>query len=123
MLRQGSRFTTQAVGPTGGTYLYMAPECILMFVEASVQTDMWSLGATYLELLTGSVPWVIKKQRELATLMAAKTPPHALAHLSDRHSFLGGLVNYDPSSRPTASEVVQFFKSELDLASRYGYKW
>ncbi|XP_072572102.1 uncharacterized protein [Paramormyrops kingsleyae] len=123
MLRQGSRFTTQAVGPIGGTYLYMAPECILMFEEASVQTDMWSLGATYLELLTGSVPWVIKKQRELATLMAAKAPPHALAHLSDRHSFLGGLVNYDPSSRPTASEVVKFLKSELDLAGRYGYKW
>lgn len=122
MLRQGSRFTTQAVGPAGGTYLYMASECILMFEEASIQTDMWCLGATYLELLTGSVLWVIKKQWELATLMAAKTQPPVFAHLSDRHSFHGGLVNYDPS-RPTASAVVKFLKSELDLDSRYGYKW
>nr|XP_024657950.1 mitogen-activated protein kinase kinase kinase 2-like isoform X1 [Maylandia zebra] len=123
MLRQGSKFTAQATGPAGGTYLYMAPECILMFEEASFQTDMWSLGATYLEILTGSAPWMVKKQRELAALMATKTPPHALSHLSDKNSFLGGLVSYDPDSRPSASDVVKFLKSGLDLTSRYGYKW
>ncbi|KAL3999933.1 mitogen-activated protein kinase kinase 6 [Sarotherodon galilaeus] len=123
MLRQGSKFTAQAIGPAGGTYLYMAPECILMFEEASFQTDMWSLGATYLEILTWSAPWIVKKQRELAALMATKTPPHALSHLSDKHSFLGGLVSYDPDSRPSASDVVKFLKSGLDLTSRYGYKW
>ncbi|XP_005952904.1 probable serine/threonine-protein kinase MARK-A isoform X2 [Haplochromis burtoni] len=123
MLRQGSKFTAQATGPAGGTYLYMAPECILMFEEASFQTDMWSLGATYLEILTGSAPWMVKKQRELAALMATKTPPHALSHLSDKNSFLGDLVSYDPDSRPSASDVVKFLKSGLDLTSRYGYKW
>ncbi|KAL3976512.1 low-density lipoprotein receptor-related protein 1 (alpha-2-macroglobulin receptor) [Sarotherodon galilaeus] len=70
MLRQGSKFTAQAIGPTGGTYLYMAPECILMFEESSFQTDMWSLGATYLEILTGSAPWIVKKQRELSWRLA-----------------------------------------------------
>uniref|UniRef100_A0A3P9DKD0 Protein kinase domain-containing protein n=1 Tax=Maylandia zebra TaxID=106582 RepID=A0A3P9DKD0_9CICH len=96
----------------------MAPECILMFEEASFQTDMWSLGATYLEILTGSAPWMVKKQRELAALMATKTPPHALSHLSDKNSFLGGLVSYDPDSRPSASDVVKFLKSGLDLTSK-----
>ncbi|XP_019222446.1 serine/threonine-protein kinase mos-like isoform X1 [Oreochromis niloticus] len=62
MLRQGSKFTAQVIGPAGGTYLYMAPECILMFEEASFQTDMWSLGATYLEILTGSAPWTVKNK-------------------------------------------------------------
>ncbi|KAL4009284.1 hypothetical protein ACER0C_003136 [Sarotherodon galilaeus] len=84
-----------AVGPTAGTYLYMAPECIVMFGEALFQTDMRSLGATYLEILMSYAPWVVKTQSELATLMATKTPPHAL-HISVTHSVLGGLVNYDP---------------------------
>ncbi|XP_034551812.1 mitogen-activated protein kinase kinase kinase NPK1-like [Notolabrus celidotus] len=123
MLRKGSRFTTEAVGPTGGTYLYMAPECLLNFEEASWQTDMWSLGVTFLELLTGSVPWVVNKQRELAALLVIKTPPHALAHLSERYSYLSGLVDYEASSRPTASDVVQLIKSGLDLSGRYGYSW
>ncbi|XP_036977900.1 mitogen-activated protein kinase kinase kinase NPK1-like isoform X4 [Acanthopagrus latus] len=122
-IRQGSRLSAQAVGPAGGTFLYMAPECILHFTEATGQTDMWSLGATYLEVLTGSAPWSVCKQRELAMLLRAQTPPHALAQLDPKFSYLGGLLSYDASSRATASEVVTFLKSILDLANRYGYKW
>ncbi|XP_039459665.1 L-type lectin-domain containing receptor kinase V.5-like [Oreochromis aureus] len=123
MLRQGSKFTAQVIGPAGGTYLYMAPECILMFEEASFQTDMWSLGATYLEIWTGPLRGLLKTKRTGCTNGHQKTPPHALSHLSDKHSFLGGLVSYDPDSRPSASDVVKFLKSGLDLTSRYGYKW
>ncbi|XP_041922182.1 mitogen-activated protein kinase kinase kinase 3-like isoform X1 [Alosa sapidissima] len=124
-LRQGSRAQGQAVGPMGGTFLYMAPECILHFQDASWYTDMWSLGATYLELFTRSSPWLIRKQRELAALMASKTPPHALQSLNEKYHFLGTLLNYEPQSRPNASGVVEFLKSGLglDLESRYGYKW
>nr|XP_033476450.1 mitogen-activated protein kinase kinase 4-like [Epinephelus lanceolatus] len=122
-IRQGSRLSTQAVGPASGTALYMASECILHFMEASGQTDMWSLGATYLEVLIGSAPWSVSKQRELAMLLTAQTPPHALAQLEPKFAFLGGLLSYDASSRATASEVVTILKSIFDLASRYGYKW
>lgn len=124
-LRQGSRMEGRAVGPTGGTFLYMAPECILFFQDASWTTDMWSLGATYLELFTRSTPWVVRRQRELAALMTSKTPPHALQSLNEKYHFLFSLLNYEPQSRPTASEVVEFLKSGigLDLESRYGYKW
>ncbi|KAL2083814.1 hypothetical protein ACEWY4_021587 [Coilia grayii] len=124
-LRQGSRLQGQAVGPMGGTLLYMAPECILHFQDSSWSTDMWSLGATYLELFTRSTPWAIRKQRELAALMASKTPPHALLSLSEKYHFLCLLLNYEPQSRTTASEVVEFFKTGLglDLESRHGYKW
>lgn len=65
MLRQGSRFTSQTVGPVGGTFMYMAQECMLCFEEANFLTDMWSLGVTYLELLTRSVAWMVKNQKQL----------------------------------------------------------
>lgn len=122
-IRQGSRISTQAVGPAGGTFLYMAPECVLHFADASTKTDMWSLGATYLELFTGSAPWSVKKQRELALLLSKEAPPHGLSQLVDQLSFLGGLLSYQAGLRPDASEVVTFLKSLVDLPTRYGYSW
>ncbi|KAK0143090.1 putative cysteine-rich receptor-like protein kinase 43 [Merluccius polli] len=87
-LRQGSRLQAQGVGPIGGTYLYMAPECILHFEEASYWTDMVP-GATYVELFTRSSPWVVKKQRELSALMAANMPPHAVDKLDESQGRTG----------------------------------
>ncbi|CAM4574900.1 unnamed protein product [Leuciscus chuanchicus] len=49
VLRQGSRLTGGRIGPMGGTFLYMAPECLVEFEQASRGSDIWSLGATYLE--------------------------------------------------------------------------
>lgn len=114
---------SHAAGPVGGTYLYMAPECFISFQEASCYSDIWSLGATYVELFTGSLPWHVKKQRELATLMSANTPPHGLSLLSDSYSFVAELMNYDPLMRPSASKIVQKLKSLVDLKARYGFKW
>lgn len=114
---------SHAAGPVGGTYLYMAPVCFISFQEASCYSDIWSLGATYVELFTGSLPWHVKKQRELATLMSANTPPHGLSLLSDSYSFVAELMNYDPLMRPSASKIVQKLKSLVDLKARYGFKW
>ena len=80
---------------------------------------MWSLGG----VLTGSAPWSVSKQRELAMLLNAQTPTHALAQLDPKFAFLAGLLSYDASTRATMFEVVTLLKSILDLANRYGYKW
>ncbi|KAL0152293.1 hypothetical protein M9458_052016, partial [Cirrhinus mrigala] len=64
ILRQGSRLTGAGIGPMGGTFLYMAPECLIEFEQASRSSDIWSLGATYLELFTKSAPWTVKKTKE-----------------------------------------------------------
>lgn len=109
----------------GGTFLYMAPECLVEFEQASRSSDIWSLGATYLEIFTKSVPWTEKNQRELCSLMAKKVPPHALQHLSDKYQFIGTMLHYDVASRPEASSVVLSLKTVEgpDLKSRYGYEW
>ncbi|XP_041839939.1 mitogen-activated protein kinase kinase kinase 1b-like isoform X2 [Melanotaenia boesemani] len=123
ILRQGSRQLSHAVGPTGGTLLYMAPECVVKYQDASFQTDVWSLGATIVEIFTGSFPWTVRKQKELAALMAAGTPPHALTQLEGRCDYLHSIFSYNPSERPTASQIVELIKSQVDLQSRYGYTW
>jgi serine/threonine protein kinase len=46
-----------AIGPIGGTLPYMAPELILGEQEPSVQTDVFSLGVTLYQVLTGEHPY------------------------------------------------------------------
>ncbi|XP_063076098.1 uncharacterized protein LOC134466134 [Engraulis encrasicolus] len=74
---------------------------------------MWSLGATYLEVFTQSTPWAVKAIHELHVLMAKQTPPHGLKHLDEQYKELTLLLSYQPAARPTASDVVAFFKSGL----------
>lgn len=124
LLRQGSRVTGERVGPMGGTFLYMAPECLIQYEQAADTSDIWSLGATYLELFTTSAPWTVKNQRQLCGLMVAQTPPHALQHLPDTYRFVSYMLKYDPAARPNASFVVKTLKEVdgPDLENRYGIK-
>ncbi|MGH0125521.1 UNVERIFIED_CONTAM: hypothetical protein FKN15_043371 [Acipenser sinensis] len=39
-LRLGSRTVAQVAGPQGGTALYMAPECMINFMQPSVKSDV-----------------------------------------------------------------------------------
>ncbi|XP_067245352.1 uncharacterized protein [Chanodichthys erythropterus] len=125
VLRQGSRLTGGRIGPMGGTFLYMAPECLVEFEQASRSSDIWSLGATYLEIFTKTAPWTVKNQRQLCGLMATKVPPHALQHLNDKYRFIDQMLLYDAAARPEASSVVLSIKTleGLDFKSRYGYEW
>ncbi|XP_073729099.1 uncharacterized protein [Misgurnus anguillicaudatus] len=125
VLRQGSRVTEGRLGPMGGTFLYMAPECLIEFEEASRSSDIWSLGATYLELFTKLKPWTVKNQKQLSGLMTKNAQPHALEHLCEKYSFIAMMLHYDPASRPEASSVVLSLKKVEgpDYLSRYGYTW
>nr|XP_055056181.1 uncharacterized protein LOC129440716 [Misgurnus anguillicaudatus]XP_055056182.1 uncharacterized protein LOC129440716 [Misgurnus anguillicaudatus] len=125
VLRQGSRITEGRLGPMGGTFLYMAPECLIEFEEASRSSYIWSLGATYLELFTKLKPWTVKNQKQLSGLMTKNAQPHALEHLCEKYSFIAMMLHYDPASRPEASSVVLSLKKVEgpDYLSRYGYTW
>lgn len=46
-----------AIGPIGGTLPYMAPEIVLGGRDPSVQTDIFSLGVTLYQVLTGEHPY------------------------------------------------------------------
>jgi serine/threonine protein kinase len=46
-----------AIGPIGGTLPYMAPEIVFGGREPSVQTDIFSLGVTLYQVLTGEHPY------------------------------------------------------------------
>ncbi|KAI8382918.1 kinase-like domain-containing protein [Blakeslea trispora] len=89
-----------------GTLYWMAPEVLKN--EYSPKVDIWSLGCTVLEMITGEHPWM-----ELTTLAAlyqiglhnAPTIPDYLSESAQ--DFLRQCFKIDPKDRPTASELLQ----------------
>lgn len=125
-LKQGSKISGAVHGPLGGTALYMAPECMLTYSTCTQYSDMWSLGITFLELYTNTMPWSIKNCKQLCQLMAQETPPHALSQIDPAYSeLIMACVNYTPTARKSATDVVQLLKSleNTDLEKHYGYQW
>lgn len=68
LLRSPLRERLTAEGEFAGTPDYMAPECLRSTLAASAQSDLYSLGVTFYEILTGERPLV------------SWPPPSALNH-------------------------------------------
>mmetsp|Transcript_131690 Transcript_131690/g.232843 ORF Transcript_131690/g.232843 Transcript_131690/m.232843 type:complete len:514 (-) Transcript_131690:280-1821(-) len=101
-----------------GTPAYMAPEVVDREAAYSSKADLWSVGVSALELLTGKRPFVgddckrtyerIRSYSNLDALLASTGNPmewHALS--SGARDFLRSLLQADPDKRPAASEALQ----------------
>jgi serine/threonine protein kinase len=90
----------------------MAPE-VIELKGISYAADIWSLGCTVIELLTGSPPYGgLQSMTALFRIVQDERPPFP-DNLSDElFDFLTQCFQKDPSKRPTASELLkhQFIK-------------
>jgi len=88
-----------------GTPYWMAPEIIQMsaFTTAS---DIWSLGCTILELLTGEPPYFeLKPITALYRIVQDEHPPLPSDLSPALLSFVTMCFTRDPAARPTASQL------------------
>ena len=88
-----------------GTPYWMAPEIIQMsaFTTAS---DIWSLGCTILELLTGEPPYYeLKPITALYRIVQDEHPPLPSDLSPALLSFVTMCFTRDPAARPTASQL------------------
>jgi mitogen-activated protein kinase kinase kinase len=106
-----------------GTPNFMAPEVITksQFLPPS---DVWSLGATVLEMLTGHAPFGSGRDENIATVLfriaSLTAPPHAeypreLDNDPDLTGFLDCCFAIDPSLRATATALIEYM-DERDLS-------
>ncbi|XP_059166504.1 uncharacterized protein LOC131948825 [Physella acuta] len=93
-----------------GTFKWMAPEIILgEKAPYTVKADIWSVGCTVVEMLTGKPPFhnLGHPQRILKMLGKIKPEyqlnPEASQELQD---FLDAIFIYNPSDRPSAYELI-----------------
>lgn len=96
-------------GAVMGTFLYMPLEAMQQNATPTYEWDVFSLGVTFYELLSGRMPFPAKSFPELvqkleagkvAPLRCADKPPTALRTL------ITDMLAKDPTERPTALEVV-----------------
>jgi len=67
-----------SVGAVVGTSAYMAPECIVGAVPSTVRSEIYSLGVTFFELLTGELPDPAHRIRGLTDDTVEAPDPRAL---------------------------------------------
>lgn len=93
-----------------GSPYWMAPE-VARRSGHSYPADIWSVGCTLIEILTGKPPWsdVSANVREvLAIIASAVKPPKYPSGLSaECYSFLDNCLQIDPEVRATAEQLFQ----------------
>lgn len=90
-----------------GTPYWMAPEVIEMSA-CGPTSDIWSLGCTVIELLTGAPPYFeLGPMSALFNIVEDRHPPLPENLNEIVRSFLKVCFKKDPRQRPTAAELVE----------------
>ncbi|KAK8952064.1 Mitogen-activated protein kinase kinase kinase YODA [Platanthera zijinensis] len=91
-----------------GSPYWMAPEVIMNVSGYNLSVDIWSLGCTVLEMATSKPPWSqFEGVAAIFKIGNSKDIPDIPEHLSsEAKSFLRLCLLRDPSSRPTATQLM-----------------
>jgi serine/threonine protein kinase len=104
-----------------GTPLFMAPEVVLQSGYGR-QSDIWSLGCTVIEMITGRPPWSRFKTQVSALFHIASTdqPPELPAWISvHAKEFILLCMRRDPQQRANAVALLQHpFVANVVIESR-----
>ena len=96
---------------TSGTIAYMAPELFTKSPSAVKATDIWALGATLYELMTGEL--LFFGQGGVVQLKGAELPELSVSYSQDLRDTVMSCLNMDTWFRPTASELSEYGTSKL----------
>ena len=96
--------------PFVGTLTYAAPEMISPVREIDCQADVYSLGVTAYEVLTGKTPFWNVPLQDLPAAHLRETPPSARRWVPALHreinELLLAMLAKQPVHRPTMQEVI-----------------
>ena len=96
--------------PLVGTIHYIAPEVLFSALGGDTPSDIYSLGVTLFEMLTGRLPFDSDEIAELANQHRQELPGNlrvAVPHLPTRAARLAQqMLAKEPLRRPTAADLV-----------------
>jgi len=86
-----------------GSWYYMAPEQRIKSHDATPASDIYALGMSWYEMLTGDTP-------DPTQIVAGDyDPPSANVEINE---FIGKMLKYKASERPTIDEVLEFVEKK-----------
>lgn len=89
---------------TGGTFAYMAPERFIEGTPPMPESDIWALGATLYEIITGDAPYGndggSKQANGTQVPKIKQSVPDAVKEL------IYSCLAFEPKERPTARQIV-----------------
>ncbi|KAG2224361.1 hypothetical protein INT45_006761, partial [Circinella minor] len=89
-----------------GTVFWMAPE-VVKGSSYSAKIDIWSLGCTVIEMLTGKKPWLdLNMLAALYSLGKYQAPPLPEEVSDEAKDFLNQCFIINPDDRPTAADLL-----------------
>lgn len=98
----------------GGTRAYMAPERFSGVSDA--KTDVWALGATAYEMITGNAPY--GDHGGLAQTPGEPVPPLDKPGFdSELEKLIDSMLDPDPARRPTPAEIRRLTERYLETGS------
>jgi serine/threonine-protein kinase len=96
-----------ATRPLAGTLAYIAPEMVTSTMAAGPRSDLYSLGVTLYEMVSGQRPWESDDPAELATLHREARPTDIRALRPDTPETVANLIHSmlakDPLRRPASA--------------------
>ncbi|KAI8082638.1 kinase-like domain-containing protein [Gilbertella persicaria] len=99
----------ETTGEPAGTPNWMAPE-VIKFAGASAKSDIWSLGCTIVEMLTGKPPYAnMPSFAALYRIVEDDEPPipKNLKLSEEAMDFLKSCFKKNPEDRPSALELMK----------------
>lgn len=98
-------------GEMSGTIGYMGPELFGKKAEAVKATDIWALGASLYELLSGELPFM--GQGGVMQLHGAEIPDIPEQYGKDLQTILEGCLAKETWERPTAEQLRDYAEAKL----------
>ncbi len=107
--------------PVVGTLGYIAPESVTSSIAASTASDLYSLGVTLYEMITGHMPFIAGAPDELVR-QHRETPPPCVRHSSPQlpkpvASLVHRLLAKDALRRPESAATVAAELMRLEIGS------
>ena len=110
-----------ATRPLAGTLAYIAPEMVTSALAAGPRSDIYSLGVTLYEMITGRRPWDSDDPGELAMLHRQAKPTDIRAVRPDVPDAVGELIHSmlakDPLRRPGSAGELATRLVRLEIES------
>ncbi|XP_023245309.1 receptor-interacting serine/threonine-protein kinase 3-like [Copidosoma floridanum] len=103
------------VGTLRGTLTFMSPELLLNEESPSIQSDVWAVGVTLVELYSGKAAWILRRFSILEDIKEKfknrNIPPNITKLPDGLQSGVKGCFEYEKEKRITMSELYTYFKN------------